>query len=608
MKQSLVDYYQRELNYLKRRGEAFADEYPKIAARLQVNDDLARDPHVERIIQGVAFLNARIRKKIEDDFPQLCQSVLDVMYPHYLRPLPSYSIVSFEPEKDLTSRARVKQGSVIEADVDEHFACRFKTVYPTDVLPAKVDKAVLQSYPAQAPNPQQVTDLESVLRLRLSTINSDAVFEKIDFETLRFYIKGNRHYSFALYELIHNHTVTIAVAKNDHDPKAIFLNPEDVLFQVGFNEDEGILPYPEQSFIGYRLLTEYFAYPEKFLFFDLKISESVKLAIEGQQMELFFYFNKSVPDIEATVEAKNFVLNATPIINLYDQFSEPTRLTHKDYEYPLVADARNPDKVEIYSVEGVSITTDQDKIEVVTPFFGIADIPPSETTEARWHSRREEIEFGNTRSQSHLSLINIDPILKEQGEAVVLTQLRCFNGSLPKRLSQTHSQPKLILSSGASAVDRIRTEIPFTDVIRPRLDDDIYWQLLSHLNLNYISLTQGNQGTAALRKILSLYNVTRHQESSSVVDAVAITDVSPATLRIADDRGMPFFCRGSKVEITLDKTKFAGSSPFLFACVIERFLGLYTHINSFVQLSVVLGDKDHELKCWPARAGDQSLL
>ena len=608
MKQNLVDYYQRELNYLKRRGEAFADEYPKIAARLQVTDDLARDPHVERIIQGVAFLNARIRKKIEDDFPQLCQTLLDVIYPHYLRPLPSYSIVSFEPEADLTTCAVVEKGAFIDADVDEHFACRFQTVYNADVLPLKVEKAVLQSYPAQAPRVAQVAELESVLRIQLTTTNSDAELEKLDIDKVRFYIKGNRHYGFALYELINNHTVSIAVARNEFDNKAVFLKPDEALLQVGFQEDEGMLPYPEQSFIGYRLLTEYFAYPDKFLFFDVMLNERTKAVLEGDKFELFFYLNKNAPDIEATVSAANFVLNATPVINMYEQYSEPTRLTHKDHEYPLVADARNPDKVEIYNVESVSITTDQDKIEAVTPFFGVGGASTNNLTQARWHARREEIEYGNIRSQTHLSLINIDSLLAPQGEAVVLTRLRCFNGGLPKRLSQTHSQPNLLLSAGAASVKRVKTEIPFSDVARPKLGEEVYWHLLSHLNLNYISLTDGPQGTAALRKILPLYNTSNQQEASHLIDAVTISEVQAATLRMTDERGIPFFCRGTKVTITLDKTRFSGSSPFLFASVMERFLGLYTHLNSFVQLSVVLDGDEQPLKVWPARAGDQSLL
>jgi type VI secretion system protein ImpG len=607
MKNALIDFYQRELNYLKRRGEAFAEEYPKIAARLQISDDQARDPHVERILQGVAFLNARIRKKLDDEFPELCQTLMDVIYPHFLKPLPSYSIISFKPEDDLTTRSTIKKGTQVEADVDDQFSCRFQTVYDTEVLPAHVSKARLRSYPSDAPNPGQISELESVLHISMRTTNTDVTWEEVAPNKIRFYLKGNRHYGFSLYELIHNHTVKVGVASSTKDRKVVFMEGATAIKSVGFEEDEGVIPYPDQSFIGYRLLTEYFAYPEKFLFFDLMLDDAAKQRLQQHELELYLYFDKSLPDIEATVDEGHFVINATPLINLYDQYSEPTRLTDTDFEYPVVADARHPDYVEVYSVESVSISTDQDEIEYISPFFGISR-RGHHPSNARWHTRREEMEFGNTRSQSFLTLTSVDEILEQQGEVIALTALKCFNGQLPKRLSQTQSQPRMVLTSGSSAVGGIRLEIPFSDVIRPRLDDQVYWQLMSHLNLNYVSLTAGQEGTDALRTILSLYNVTRHRESSSIVDAVEIRSVSTGTQRISDDRGMPFFCRGTHIELGLDKTRFAGSSPFLFATVMERFLALYTHLNAYVQVSVILGDDDHPLKVWPPRSGDQVLL
>ncbi len=608
MSNVLIDYYQRELNYLKRRGEAFAEEFPKVAARLQLTDDQARDPHVERIIQGIAFLNARVRKKLDDEFPQLCQTLMDVIYPHYLRPLPSYSIISFEPDADLSTPACIPAGEEIHADVDEQYSCRFRTVYDAQVLPLHLNSARLQRYPVDAPNPGQTSELESVLRLSLSAVNPDVDLATADIRKLRFFIKGNRHYSFALYELIHNHALTLGVADNEYDANAVFMPACEAIRPVGFEEHEGILPYPEQSFLGYRLLTEYFSYTDKFLFFDIELDARAQAKLNGQRLDLFIYFNKSLPDIEATIDAGNFILNATPLLNLYEQFAEPTRLTHQEYEYPVIADARHPDSVEVYSIDNVSVSADQSQIEQIRPFFGIHgwDIGPQ--SGASWHARREERETGNTRSQVYLSLINSDGLMAQQEEAVVLTRLKCFNGNLPKRLSQTWSQPPLVLSSGSSAVGKILTETSFSDVIRPQLGDDTYWNLLSHLNLNYVSLSADEVGTQVLRKMLGLYNNSRSRENANAADAVRISRVAPATMRMVDERGIPFFCRGSRVTLTLDQTRFSGNSPFLFASVLERFFGLYTHVNAFIQLSVELEGEEVALKAWPARAGEQALL
>ncbi len=608
MSNVLIDYYQRELNYLKHRGQAFAEEFPKVAARLQLTDDQARDPHVERIIQGIAFLNARVRKKLDDEFPQLCQTLMDVIYPHFLRPLPSYSIISFEPDKDLSTQACIPAGEEIHADVDEQYTCRFRTIYDAQVLPLKLVSARLQSYPVDAPNPGQTSDLESVLRLSLAAISPDVELETSGIQKLRFFIKGNRHYSFALYELIHNHALMLGIADNEYDANAVFMNASASIRQVGFQENEGILPYPEQSFVGYRLLTEYFNYTDKFLFFDIELDATARAKLNGRRMDVFLYFNKSLPDIEATVDAGNFVLNATPLLNLYEQLAEPTQLTHQEYEYPVIADARHPDSVEVYSIDGVSVSADQSQVEMIRPFFGIHGWDIGQQSFASWHARREERETGNTRSQVFLSLINSDELMAQQEEAVVLTKLKCFNGNLPKRLSQTWSQPPLVLSSGSSAVGKILTETSFSDVIRPQFGDDIYWNLLSHLNLNYVSLSADDAGTQILRKMLGLYNNSRSRENANAADAVHISRVAPATMRMVDERGIPFFCRGSRVGLSLDPTRFSGNSPFLFATVLERFLGLYTHVNAFIQLSVELDGEETPLKVWPARAGEQALL
>ncbi|MGB2064029.1 MAG: type VI secretion system baseplate subunit TssF [Marinomonas gallaica] len=608
MKQALIDVYQKELSYLKRRGEAFAKEHPKIGARLHIMDDNARDPHVERIIQGVAFLNARIRKKLDDEFPELCQTLLDVIYPHYLRPLPSYNIISFEPEKNLTSVSHVPKGLVVEhSGQNSSELCFFKTIYDAQILPFKVGSARLQTCPVEAPNPGSFNDIKAVLSISLDAVNSAVEAEKLDLNTVRFYIKGTRHYSFALYELILNHSLKIAVAKGPHDPDAVFLDVKTALKTVGFEEDEGMLPYPEQSFIGYRLLTEYFAYPEKFLFFDVDVS-TAQSVLEGQHIELYFYLDKALPDIEATVDKDNFVLNATPQINLFKKRSEPTLLDFSIYEYPVIADARHPDRDEIYNIDSLSISADGGNIDYISPFFGVSTTPDSELSDVRWHTRREELEQGNVRSLFHLSLINLEKALSTNKGGVFIANLTCSNGRLPYLASQRESQPNLVPRGGSAAISRVVSETPFTDTVRPRIDDDIYWQLLSHLNLNHISLTAGALGSNAFQKILSLYNFNETGENESVVNAVQIQSVSPSTMRILDDSGIPFFCRGSQVTLLLDESRFAGSSPYLFAAVLERFLGLYTQINSFVQLTVELQGREMPLCAWPPRSGDQALL
>ncbi|MCG8425783.1 MAG: type VI secretion system baseplate subunit TssF [Chromatiales bacterium] len=608
MKRTVLDYYQRELNYLKRRGDAFADSYPKIAARLQLNDEVSRDPHVERLIQGVAFLNAKIRKNIEDDFPQLCQSLLDVIYPHYLRPLPSYSIVSFVPEDDMTDPTLIPANTTLESGSVDEYSCRFRTAYDTNVVPLQVAEATLRTYPAVAPKTADTGEISAVLKIVLEPANTDVEIEELELDKIRFYIKGSRYYSHSLYELMHNHLIRVAVAKRYDDPDVVFIDNKKAVSPVGFDKDEGLLPYPQQSFIGYRLLTEFFAYPEKFLFFDLSAPLS-KVAEESDKVELYFYFDKNLPDIEATVDASNFVLNATPIINLFEQISEPVKLDNLHYEYPMLPDVRHPEKVEVYTVNDVAISDGQDNVVDVRPFFGVSHTYLTDGDRATyWHARREEHEIGERRAETNISLINLDMTPRIQSDWVMVTRVTCFNSNLPRRLSQLSAEPELTLTEGAAVVKKVELKMPFSEVSRPRLDDNVYWKLLSHLNLNYLSLSDKEEGTEALREILNLYNYRGTSENNNLIEAVTIRKVVPTTARVVGDNGVPYFCRGNKIIISLDPDNFAGSSPYLFACVLERFLALYTNINSFVQLEVQLGDSDQVLKRWTPRAGEQCLI
>ncbi len=608
MKQSLVEYYHKELDYLRRRGDSFASSYPKVAARLQLDDSGSRDPHVERLIQGVAFLNANIRKKIDSDFPQLCQSLLDVLYPHYLRPLPSYSMVSFEPDTDLTSTTIIGSGTELEAATHDEYVCRFKTVYPVEVMPVKLTSTALNTYPVIAPKAPNLGQVTSVLKMVLETTNTDVGFHEIELNKLRFFIKGNKHYNSALYELIHNHVTGMAIAERYDDPNVRFINNSRIITPVGFEYEDGLLPYPKQSFIGYRLLSEYFAFPEKFMFFDVNVNFK-HLADDCHRVELYLYLNKDLPDIESTVSADNFLLGATPIINIFDQIAEPTKIDDLQYEYPVVPDARNPQSVEVYTVDEVLLSDANENSVEAKPFFGIDHLNLSATNSTLpvyWHARREEQDIGECRTETHLSLVSQDMSQRAQRDWVMIVQATCFNGNMPKQLSKFSAKPNLRFSDGASGVSDIELHMPFSEVSRSRLDDDLYWRLLSHLNLNYLSLEKEG-GTLALREILNLYNLKNTTESVDMIEAISIVSVTPSTSRLHGEDGLSYFCRGQKVVLQFDMNKFVGSNPYLLASILERFLALYTNINSFVQLEVIDENGNH-FKKWAPRIGEQCMI
>ena len=310
MADDLLEYYNRELTYVRRLGAEFAAANPKIAKRLRLSpDDAADDPHVERLIEAFAYLTARIRTKLEDEFPELTASLLGVLYPHYLAPVPSMSIAQFRvdlEEAQLTSGYTIPRHTELETtDSVRDDVCRFRTCYPVTLWPIHVHSAMLAPAPLPAPATAYSRDANAVLRLALARPSAETDFTELGINTLRFYLKGQPHHVYRLYELLFNNIIGVAVTTGSTttpiDPSNMsFLLEPEVLRQVGFDRDEGLLPYPARSFLGYRLLTEYFAFPQKFLFIDLNLTGIETMRGPGNRnlLVIYIYLKRWVPNLE----------------------------------------------------------------------------------------------------------------------------------------------------------------------------------------------------------------------------------------------------------------------------------------------------------------------
>jgi type VI secretion system protein ImpG len=271
MSDELLPYYDRELAFVRRLGAEFAEAHPKIAGRLRLSADTAEDPHVERLIEAFAYLNARLRHKLDDDFPELSDAMLSVLYPHYLAPIPSLAIVQFVLDRsqgELTAGYGIPQETVLETEPIDGHPCRFRTCYPVTLWPVELREARLAARPFAAPVTPFSASAAAVLRIQLQCLSNDVTFAALTMDRLRCYLKGQSQHVYALYELLFNNVVGIALAASPQDPQPVLLGPESIE-PVGFERDQGLLPYTPRTFVGYRLLTEYFSFPEKFLFFDL---------------------------------------------------------------------------------------------------------------------------------------------------------------------------------------------------------------------------------------------------------------------------------------------------------------------------------------------------
>lgn len=607
MKAALIELYQKELNYLERVGEDLAQKYPKIAHRLQLTESGNRDPHVERLIQATALLNARIRAKLEDDYPELSQAIFDLVYPHYLKPLPSHTVVSFQPSSDLSNAVRIPRGSLLASPATSDRTCQFTTLYDVDVLPLTVQQAMLRPAPFEAPQIPCANQMAGVLQLVFDATGLDTqALANTALQRVRIYLNAPKYIAYQLYELLFSQVNTLALARHALDTQPILLN-KDIIKTVGFAPEEAAWSYSEQSFPGYRLLSEFFVFPEKFLFVELDLSAMQELVTDGDTFSLFFYLNKAYDDIASHITAEHFQLNASPVVNLYAQMAEPIRISHTRSDYPVVADARNRQDVKVYSVESAVLSDGSDHTIPLSRFFDFEHYADY-SGHPFWHFSHKLNETNATGPDAGISLHNLPLDVLNSNRHLLLLECLVTNDNLPHELWKLGKLSHLSLFEANPGVTNAKICLPVKPAIVDYDRDGHHWKLISHLNLNYLSLGNPADSSSILKEILSLYDFKNSPETRKMIDALEVLSIEPEARRILSPAGMAFFCRGSRFSVRLDPNNFPGASPFLFCTLLERFLSVYTSINSFTQLDVQLSQTEEPYHAWPPRTGDQCLI
>jgi len=598
-------YYNRELAYLRKLAGEFAEQHPKIAGRLRLSGEATDDPHVERLLQGFAFIAARIHRKLDDDFPELTQGLLEVLYPHYLAPIPSMAIVQLTARADLASPLEVKSGTQLDAGPVRGENCRFRTAYPVTLWPLVIEAASLSGRPIVAPANPEASGAAGVLRLTLRCAAEGLTLSHLAPDRLRFFIKPQSPHAYKLYEALLNDAVSIALADHPGDPRPVISPPENIC-AVGFDPTETLLPYPARSFVGYRLLTEYFAFPEKFLFFDLAGLSAKTLVSDQSHLEVFIYLDRSSVELERAVSVENFALGCTPVINLFRQRAEPIRLDNRSAEYRVVPDARRVGATEVYAIDTVTASAPDGRSRSFQPFFGLGH-STGEDDIAYWHASRRMAESEDGATDVFLSFVDndFDPAAPIDYTASVETL--CLNRDLPARLPFGGGNPRLELVEASPAIARILCVTAPTPTLRPPLGRGTRWRLISHLVLNHLSITGGQDGADALRAILNLYDFHDSAETRALIDSLLHVGSRPGIARIPGP-GVGGMCRGLDVEVEFDPAPFETGQGFLFASVIERFLALYVSINSFSRTTAVVRGRTDTLRTWPPRAGTRVLL
>ncbi|MNM60601.1 hypothetical protein D3C81_718900 [compost metagenome] len=571
-----------------------------------IEGDNCEDPHTERLIEAFSFLAARVHKKLDDEFPEIVESFLEVLYPHYLRPTPSMSIVEFSlgKQEKVTEAYRVARHTELHANPIEGVVCKFRTCYPVEVWPVAVQQASFVEMERSAFNGHSA-DLVARLRIRLEA-TSDVLFGKMELDRLRFFLDGESTLMLQLYELLFNNLAKATLSFQDQGRSREVALPVDALKTVGYSRDEGLVDYSERSFLGYRLLHEYFTFPDKFMFFDLSGFARILSGKDIEHVEINFYFSdydlsERLARLTQNIGRNNFKLNCTPIINLFRQQAEPIKLSHTQYEYAVTPDIRLHNAAEVVSIDRVRRVRKLggiDQVGTCHPFFEPREDQGHDNS--FWIARRHAQRDG---SNMLIRVVDRDLELIDGNSDTLSISLTCSNRDVPLMLPFGGERGDFNMPSN-SVIKDIRCLRKPTASVRVPLGNGLIWRLISHLSLNHMSLV--SQGREVLLELLSLYNYRNVSAIRKQINGIKAVSSEPVVARIGHPR--PNFVRGVGITLTFDESQYTGSGVFLFGMVLDHFFGQYCSMNSFTQLTLRTLQREKRVVQWPARTGDQPLV
>jgi len=592
-------YYWEELAYLRKMGENFARAYPKVAARLELESDVCPDPHVERLIESFAFLTGRIQHALDQDFPEIAAELVSILHPHFVNPVPSMTIARFEVDPDrgkLTDGYVVPKHTPLFTHAAQGATCRFRTCYPVTLWPVAITEAAFVP-PDQYDFLDFAGEVATVLKLRIES-TADPLSE-LELASLRFYLHGEQILTGKLHELLFNHVLRVVTLADGDTARPRYLT-KDSIRPVGFGLDEEVLPYPHYAQPAYRLLQEYFVFPSKFRFFDV---DNLELQAADRSFDLLILLDQ-LPPKRFAVDTETFSLGCTPVINLFAKTSEPVRVDHRRLSYPLRADSRRSKTTEIHSIRSVVGASEGGETREYQPFYSFDHEMERKQRRAFWTARRiPDPRSDVAGTEVLLSFLDLDFRPSLPPSETVFAHTLCTNRALAEQLPAE----ALLQTDEAIPVSRIVCLKKPTRQFTPPLGGQTLWRLISHLSLNYLSMTDHDDSLQALHEILRLYCVSDTASAHKQVNGIRKMSQRKVVRRMGSEawRG---FVRGTEVTLTFDESLYAGSSAFLLASVLNHFLALYASTNSFTQLRIESLQRDGDWKLWPPMVGEKIIL
>lgn len=602
MIEELLPYYEKQLQEFAQQSRDFSNKYPKIAQRLSLNQEQIDDPHIERLIQAFSLVAARIDKKLDDSYEVFTRSIYEVMFPQYLKPFPASSVVSFEDInkiKTLTELHFIPKGTILKAKSVRGVQCEYATSYDTAIMPIALQSVHFKTHPTA----QMHLNHNATLSFVFDIFNKS--HRLLEQQNLPIYLDAISHFPLQVLDHIFRKGThfSIKAGQESYD----IANPFSLM---GFDEADGILPLDQHTHHAYRLLMEYFCFPEKFNFLKLNLNAISHLALEHSSFELQIHFKLNLND-QASIRnyselsTANFKLFATPIINLFKKQAEPQKINHKRMDYPLVTDAHHPDYFQAYSVLKMNMVREksaQDEVmHPILPFFAMS------------HYQHDQVKFfyslktsglNNKSQEMSYSIISksLDPASTKSD--FISTELLCTNRDLPYE-SYNKDQNILTLNDSSLARRALMLKRP-TQPFYFEQNKQEQWRIISQLSLNNMSLMKGDS-VAHIKELLELYNLPKSKENQLIIDAIKEIDFSLAQ-KLVNSKPFPLFVRGVKVKISLDLEVFRGFSAYIFSQLLSHVFNLRVNLNSFVDVEIYDVHTQQEIYQCVQNVGGKMLL
>ncbi len=613
----LLDYYNRELAFVREMGQEFAQEHPKIASRLGMSGTEVADPYVERLLEGFALLSGRIQLKMDAEFPRFSERLLELVYPHYLAPTPSMGIVKFHPSENdggMSEPFTLPRHSLLRAPISrgQVTACQFRTAHAVELQPIRLSQAAIEGPSGNERIPQSPAKSMGRLRLELES-HCQRKFSQIDMDQLPIYIGGPFNRALQLLELICGRRIGVTVHWSHNSQEHSVHLPASAVEGMGFDPDEALIPYEEHSFSGYRLLHEYFACPDRYRFFRLCGLRSVLQRVETNRLQITIHFDRECPELEKVVSLDHFHLFCTPVINLFRKRGDRVVVSLANFEHHLLGDRTRPLDYEIYSVASIQgYAADNSAVQSFWPIYETRGTPHQPHGESYFSVRREPRKLsyaalhhgprtGYIGSEIYTQIVDRQHAPHASQLVRIAPDMLCSNRDLPMLIPDSAKREfQLAVSAPVECVELISQLTRPSPAIAERKST---WRLISHLQLNFHTLTDSSPsaGASAMRELLALYAGLSQGAATEHVEAVTSMCVAPVHVRVPQP-GPIVYGRGVDIGLQVERSKFAGASPWLFGAVLEQFFARHTGINCATRLA--MRTLEHgDFAQWPVRMG-----